>query len=304
MPISSTTSCALHAESEVGGLNPDERPATKRTWVTPGHYYSPIPSADDIAAHRLDLRRRVPPDLPGIDVREPAQLDLLSRLCRYYLDQPWSPEPQAGLRYYFENAYFSYADAIFLHCILRDLRPRHIVEVGSGFSTAAILDTSDRFLSSDLRLTCVEPHPERIKSLARPGDENRIDVVASPAQDVPLELFTDLDEGDVLFVDSTHVSKLRSDVNRLVLEVLPSLATGVVVHFHDVFWPFEYPWAWIEENRAWNEIYLLRAFLSFNPAFEILLFNHLIGQRHRDVLERDFPLCTENIGGSLWLRRI
>jgi hypothetical protein len=280
------------------------RPATKRAWVAPGHFYSPIPSDEDIAAHKLDLRQGAPRDLPGIDLHERAQLDLLGRLRRHYSDQPWAAEPRPGLRYYFENDYFSYADAIFLHCLLRELRPRRIVEVGAGFSTAAFLDTIDCFLDGDIRLTCVEPHPEVLESLIPPGDEDRIDLVRQHAQDVRLELFTDLGAGDILFVDSTHVSKLRSDVNRLVLEVLPSLATGVVVHFHDVFWPFEYPWAWIEENRAWNEIYLLRAFLSFNPAFEILLFNHLIGQRHRDVLERDFPLCTENIGGSLWLRRI
>jgi predicted O-methyltransferase YrrM len=187
--------------------------------------------------------------------------------------------------------------------MLREFQPQRIVEVGAGFSTAAILDTIDRFLDREVRLTCVEPHPEVLESLIRPGDEDRIDLVRQHAQDVPLERFTDLGEGDILFVDSTHVSKLRSDVNRLVLEVLPSLSTGVVVHFHDVFWPFEYPWKWVEENRAWNEIYLLRAFLCFNPAFEILLFNHLIGHRHRDVLERNFPLCVKNIGGSLWLRR-
>jgi predicted O-methyltransferase YrrM len=244
-----------------------------------------------------------PPDLPGIDLREPPQLDLLRRLRRHYPDQPWSAEPQVGLRYYFENDFYSYADAIFLHCMLRELQPRRIVEVGGGFSTAAILDTIEQFLGDDVRLACVEPHPERFESLALPGDEDRVDFVRHHAQDVPSTLFTELGDGDVLFVDSTHVSKLRSDVNRLVLDVLPALSTGVVVHFHDVFWPFEYPWAWIEQNRAWNEIYLLRAFLCFNPAFEILLFNHLIGQRHRDVLERDFPLCTKNIGGSLWLRR-
>jgi predicted O-methyltransferase YrrM len=284
-------------------LNSYESPVEKRAWVAPGHFYSPIPSDEDIAAHRLDLRRGTPRDLPGIDLHERAQLDLLGRLSRYYPDQPWTGEPQPGLRYYFENNYFSYADAIFLHCMLRELRPRRIVEVGAGFSTAAILDTIEQFLDDDIQLTCVEPQPDVLESLTRPGDVDRIDLVSQHAQDVPLELFTDLGARDILFVDSTHVSKLRSDVNRLVLDVLPSLSTGAVVHFHDVFWPFEYPLAWIEENRAWNEIYLLRAFLCFNRALEILLFNHLIGQRHRDVLERDFPLCTQNIGGSLWLRR-
>jgi predicted O-methyltransferase YrrM len=299
--------CEVGGRSRIGaggeGLNAQGGPGGDLTWVAPGHFYSPIPSADDIAAHRRGLGWGTPRELPGIELREEAQLTLLARLRRYYPDQPWSPEARPDLRYYFENDYFSYADAIFLHCMLRDLRPRRIVEVGAGFSTAAMLDTLERFLDADVQLTCVEPHPERLESLTRLGDETRLDLIRKTTQEVPREPFSELGRDDLLFVDSTHVSKLRSDVNRLVLDVLPSLAAGVVVHFHDVFWPFEYPPAWVEENRAWNEMYLLRAFLCFNPAFEIVLFNHLIGTRHREVLARDFPLCTRNIGGSLWLRR-
>jgi predicted O-methyltransferase YrrM len=289
--------------TQEGDLTTDDDSGPHLTWVAAGHFYSPIPSADDIAAHRRDLTQGPPRDLPGIELNDKGQLALLTRLRPYYGDQPWSAEARPDLRYYFDNDWFSYADAIFLHCMLRDLRPRRIVEVGGGFSTAAMLDTLERFLDGDVRLTCVEPHPERLESVMRPGDEARLELIRQPTQDAPLEPFAELGPDDVLFVDSTHVSKLRSDVNRLVLEVLPTLAAGVVVHFHDVFWPFEYPLRWVEENRAWNELYLLRAFLCFNPAFEILLFNHLIGTRHREVLERDFPLCTRNIGGSLWLRR-
>jgi predicted O-methyltransferase YrrM len=244
----------------------------------------------------------MPHDLPGIDLREDAQLALLDRVRRYYPDLPWSAEAQPHLRYHFENAFYSYGDAVFLYCMLRDLRPPRIVEVGAGFTTAAMLDTIEHFLDGEVRLTCVEPHPDRLESLTRPGDEGRFELIRQPAQTAPPELFSELRAGDLLFIDSTHVSKLGSDVNRLVLDVLPSLAPDVIVHFHDVFWPFEYPLPWIEENRAWNEQYLLRAFLCFNSAFEIVLFNHLIAIRHRDVLERDFPLCLKRGGGGLWLR--
>lgn len=280
---------------------PDDAPRD-RTWTPPGHSSSPIPSTADIAAHRRE-RRNVPRELPGIELGEQAQLALLAQLRRYYVDQPWAPDRRAGLRYYFENPWYSYGDAIFLHCMLRHLRPRRIIEVGAGFTTAAMLDTIDRFLGDDVHLTCIEPDPARLESLSRPGDEHRVHLMCQPAQEVPLKVFSELTGGDLLFVDSTHVSKLRSDVNRLVLEVLPSLAPGVAVHFHDVFWPFEYPLAWIEENRAWNEVYLLRAFLSFNVAFEIVLFSHLMWRRHREVLARDFPLAVKNVGASLWLRR-
>jgi hypothetical protein len=99
------------------------------------------------------------------------------------------------------------------------------------------------------------------------------------------------------------VSRLGSDVNHELFEVLPTLQRGVHVHFHDIFFPFEYPLEWSEEGRAWNEAYLLRAFLEYNDAFEIVLFNDLVGRCFRGLLERDFPLWLRNPGGSLWLRK-
>jgi hypothetical protein len=113
-------------------------------------------------------------------------------------------------------------------------------------------------------------------------------------QDVPLSTFQLLDSGDVLFVDSTHVAKLGSDVNRILFEILPALASGVVVHFHDVFYPFEYPKNWVREGRGWNETYVLRAFLEYNEAFEILLWGHMLRTLGHYA----------GTGGSIWLRKL
>jgi hypothetical protein len=137
----------------------------------------------------------------------------------------------------------------------------------------------------------------------RPGDADRLRLIRSPVQDIATDELVALDSGDFLFVDSTHVAKTESDVNFIVFEVLPRLSPGVVVHFHDIFYPFDYPVAWVAQGRAWNEAYLLHAFLAYNETFEILLFNDLIAKLHPEVLRDGFPLCTKNTGGSLWIRK-
>jgi hypothetical protein len=107
----------------------------------------------------------------------------------------------------------------------------------------------------------------------------------------------------VLFVDSSHVAKVGSDVNRIVIEILPALARGVWVHFHDVFYPFEYPREWVEAGRAWNEGYLLRAFLQYNRAFSVQLFPTFLARFHPDRFAGGMSPCLRNPGGALWLRK-
>jgi len=269
----------------------------------PGHFGSPIPALHDIRSREGQVFR-VPTTIPGVALHEREQLELVSRFAELYQDQPFTAEPTAGNRYYFENSLFSYGDALMLHCLLRHFRPRRLVEVGSGFSSAVILDTDDKFLQGSLACTFIDPYPQRLRGLLRGDDSARHSVVVQPIQAVPLETFDDLHSGDVLFIDSSHVSKVGSDVNHLVFEVLPRLEPGVLVHVHDVFFPFEYPRQWIYQGRAWNENYLIRAFLMFNPAFEIVLFNSYLARFHADEVESSLPLWAKKPGGSLWLRRV
>jgi hypothetical protein len=106
---------------------------------------------------------------------------------------------------------------------------------------------------------------------------------------------------DVLFIDSSHVTKIGSDVNYLFFEILPRLRPGVLVHIHDVMWPFNYPLEWIIEGRSWNKAYIVRAFLQYNEAFDILLFNSYLGHTYRKMLTEQMPKFLENTGGSIWL---
>lgn len=269
----------------------------------PGHFYSPIPSLDEVRRDDAQIFAAPPRTLPGIHLRETEQLALLDELGRFYGDIPFPERKTPELRYYYENPFYSYSDAVFLHCMIRHLEPARIVEVGSGFSSCVTLDTRERFFDGAIDVTFIEPYPRILLSLLREGERDRTRILERRLQDVPLEEFAALGRNDILFIDSTHVSRVNSDVNRIFFEILPSLAPGVHIHFHDVFYPFEYPREWIYQGRAWNEAYALRTFLQYNGAFPIVLMNTFLQHFHRALFSERMPLCLKNPGGSIWLRK-
>jgi hypothetical protein len=267
-----------------------------------GHYYSPIPERQDALAW-VESTDAPPPEIPGIDLNHEGQLRLLQEYRRFYDELPFPDEPRAGFRYHYLNEWFSYGDAIVLYSFLRTHLPQRIIEVGSGFSSAVMLDTVDRFFPQRPDITFVEPYPERLKGLLTNDDEKSILVVERKVQNVPPDLFLQLRAGDLLFIDSSHVVKCGSDLHYLMFEILPRLPAGVFVHFHDVFYPFEYPREWLAKDTFWNESYFLRAFLSFNSEWEIHFFNSYVALALGDVVEQTMPLCMKNPGGSLYIRR-
>lgn len=119
-----------------------------------------------------------------------------------------------------------------------------------------------------------------------------------------IELFESLQANDILFIDSTHVCKTYSDVNRIFFEILPHLSSGVHIHFHDIFYPFEYPRKWVYEGRAWNEAYLLRAFLQYNSAFQVVLMNTYMEHFFDTFFDQNMPLCMKAKGGSIWIQKV
>ena len=268
----------------------------------PGHYYSPLPSPRDIAEYRI-VAEQPPADLPAIELRLDDQIALLREMGPFISAQPFGPSDDGSHRYYFDNEMFPGADGILLHAMLRKLQPSRIIEVGSGWSTALMLDTYE---GRDLpEITLIEPYPERLFERLRDSDRDRVTILEQRLQDIPLEVFASLAADDILFIDSTHVAKLGSDVNYLFFQILPRLARGVYIHFHDVFYPFEYPIEWAEVGFGWNEAYLLRAFLEFNDSFEIVLWNHLLHTRCSAMLRSDFPeLAAHSVALSFWLRKV
>ena len=268
----------------------------------PGHFYSPIPDLSEVRARGASIFGD-PDSLGGIDLGEEHQLELLRRFAELYPSVPFPERPTQGARYYYENIFYEYSDAITLHCMMRTAMPKRIIEVGSGFTSAAILDTVDRFFPDGLAFTTIDPHPERLHSLLRDEDRASTRIIETQVQDVDLEVFCALEAGDILLVDSSHVSKAGSDVHFLLFEVLPRLRDGVLIHFHDVFYPFEYPKDWIYDGWIFHEAYLLRAFLQYNSRFRIKYFQSMMFRRHRAFFEEHMPLCLRNSGGNIWIEK-
>jgi hypothetical protein len=188
--------------------------------------------------------------------------------------------------------------------MLGHLHPQRLIEVGSGASSAVALDTFDQFFRERPQCIFIDPYPASLHSFLTEHDAETVEIIATGVQDVPPRKFEDLQQNDVLFIDSTHVVKTGSDVLYVLFEILPRLQSGVVVHFHDVFYPFEYPREWVlVRNYSWNEAYALRAFLMGNQDWDIIFFNDYFVRAERDLIKRDAPEVLQNPGGGLWLLR-
>lgn len=230
------------------------------------------------------------------------QMEFVKKCKQYYDELPFHEEPQEVSRYYFANNMYSYADGIFYYFVLRSIEPRKVIEVGSGYTSALLMDVNEKYFSSDVQMYFIEPYTDRLRRLLRKTDN--VYILENKLQDVELEIFESLKAGDILFIDSTHVVKTGSDVNYIFSKILPALQQGVYIHFHDVFYPFEYPRDWVMTGRAWNEDYMLRSFLQYNNAFEIVLWNNYLINQDPMWFSKYMPLCLKNSGGSIWLRKI
>lgn len=276
-------------------FNPQEFP--------PGHFYSPIPSLHNVKRNESRIFH-IPRFIPSIDLNEAEQIRFLDEYKQYYYDMPFKPEKEEGVRYFFENKYYSYSDGIFLYSMIRHIKPKNIIEIGSGFSSCLILDTNELHFENNIRCTFIEPFPDRLLSLIKTSDIERIKLIKKDIQNVDVETFGALSENDILLIDSTHISKVASDVNYIIFEILPALNKGVFIHFHDIFFPFEYPKEWIIGGRSWNEAYLLRAFLQYNNSFKIIFFNSYLAHFFKTKIEEEYPLCMKNTGGSIWIKKV
>jgi hypothetical protein len=178
-----------------------------------------------------------------------------------------------------------------------------MIEIGSGWSSACALDTIERYLDNKTTVTFIEPFPTLLRSLI--GEtRNECTIHETRVQNVDLAIFDELKSGDILFIDSTHVLNTGSDVHFELFDVLQRVREGVYVHIHDIFWPFEYPEQWVvEENRSWNEVYALRAFLMNNDSWDIVFFNDYFAKIEEDTIQSTCPSFLKKGGGSLWLRR-
>jgi predicted O-methyltransferase YrrM len=288
----------------VRGLYKQSKLYNDNAYFTPGHYYSTIIDVKEIKKHENQIWSGIDTEnIKGVDLNTSVQLKLLEQISKYYSEIPFSEETKGDLRYQFNNPFYLHTDGILLYGMMRYAKPKHIIEVGSGYSSSLMLDVNDKFFNSTIKFTFIEPYPTRLNSLLRSNDKKAISILEKRVQDVDLKYFKTLDKDDILFIDSTHVSKCGSDVNYILFEILPILKQGVYIHFHDVFFPFEYPKEWVYKGYNWNEDYILRAFLMYNKDYEIQLFAHYLHTHHSEAY-KDMPLTYKNTGGNLWLKKL
>lgn len=273
--------------------------------VKPVSFYSPLPDTQELPDELWSPAAKS----SGIDWNEAGQLRLLDLFHQDYAEEykniPRSKQSDQP-HFYLGNVSFESVDAEVFYCMVRHLRPRQIIEIGSGYSTLlaaeALKVNSDEGQLS--KLTAIEPYPPKFLSEELPVP---INLIAQPVQSVPLECFSTLEKNDILFIDSSHVCKIGSDVQYEFLEILPRLAPGVVVHIHDIFLPAEYPKQWVKDwHRFWNEQYLLQAFLCLNPHFEVIWAGSYMHLHHSDKLTAAFDSYDpdQNWPASFWIRRL
>ena len=290
-------------------------------FVDPGHFYSVIPNItnnyNNTNSKFLDL-----------DFNDSNHTCILNELSNYLQDFDTSFGPinnnantilqrKNSLQYSLMNGSFEWMDARILYYFLQKNKPKKIIEIGSGNSTLLMHNTKKKF-NLDVEIICIEPYPEEstditsdhnwLKILAKKGE---ITLIEEKLENVNIELFKELGENDILFIDSTHVAKLDSDVMYYFTKIFPQLNAGVMVHIHDIFFPYDYPLDWLKGGRFWNEQYFLYVFLQFNTKFKIQFCNSYAVYKFEDKLkdiQKEYYEFKNKIvneafgGGSIWLK--
>ena len=255
--------------------------------VTPSHFYFPGPRLKSFQGKDWKACR----PCAGLDFRIEEQRERLRAEIVPFAREWVFPECASGddHQFHFNNGFFERVDAEVAYAIVRHRKPRQIIEIGSGNTTlllaAALEKNAEEGYAGEM--TSIEPHPapylkDGLKGLTR--------LIESPVQHVPVELFRTLRAHDILFIDSSHVVSMDSDVIYECLRILPDLAPGVLVHFHDVFTPLDYPEKFVMTNLCfWGEQYLLEAFLAFNSAFRVIWAASAMQKFHPELLRDAFP---------------
>jgi hypothetical protein len=274
--------------------------------VTPVHFYFPIPDSREIDEKILNRRN----EFKGININEMRQLQLLAVFTNSYRGEyARFPVNKTDIpyEYYLRNGVFESVDGEILYCMIRHFKPRRILEIGSGNSTyliAQALEENRKDNGKQAIFEVIDPYPNESLKAGFPGLTK---LIGEKVQNISVSMFGELQQNDILFIDSTHVLKIGSDVQYEYLEILPRLKREVIVHFHDIFLPAEYPSDWIKLKRwFWNEQYILQAFLQFNDSYEVLWAGHYMHLNYPDELKAAFSSYnpSSTLPGSFWIHRI
>jgi hypothetical protein len=271
------------------------------------HFYSPVPDIADLEAQDVWSRKST---LKGIDFNPDRQIEFLRMLGDEYGHEcRWPHTSTRDIhQFYTDNGSFSFGCAAALYSMIRHNKPRNIIEIGSGNSSLVINQALAKNAETDnikTNYTIIDPYPNKsvVATL-----EHLSELIETRVELMDPDFFSRLSSNDILFIDSGHTVRIGSDVNYLILDVLPSLSPGVNIHFHDIPIPYEYPKTYAinpQFRQFWTESYLLQAFLCFNRKFEILLAMSYLMTEYSDTFAKCFPHCEpvqlQNTSGSFWM---
>lgn len=274
--------------------------------ILPVDFYQPVPDTRELGEKLWEK----PSSLVGLNTNMAGQVEFLRGISQTYLREyhAISAAPPEHPNEYTRATGFAGIDGAVLYAMIRKYKPRRIIEVGSGSSSLLSLLALDK--NAEERgeppgaFTAIEPYPTPTLVEALSGKGR---LIADKVENVPLTEFEALKENDILFIDSSHTVRTGGDVVYEILEVLPRLKKGVLVHVHDIFLPQEYPKEWVLGSYVfWNEQYLFQAFMAFNSDFETLWSGGCMHVKHPKELARHFPEYdpSKQGAGSYWIRRI
>lgn len=280
----------------------------------PGHYYSPVANIDEISERQAAIWGQK--KLTGIDLNEYTQSEILAWILKNEAHFNIPTKKEVHRKYYGESPSYPYSDGAVLHAMVAKYKPKHVIEVGSGASSGCMIDASEQY-ELGTKFIFIEPEPQYCLDKVLNNvdyEKSNATLIRKKVQDVPPETFKVLQQNDILFIDSSHVSKPGSDVNYLLTEVLPELNKGVIIHFHDIYYPFEYTKEYLLQLKlVWNEAYALHNFLLFNNSFKILFFaDYMRTKILEDPMHQSGFALTKNSAffnhpirsKNIWIQRI
>jgi hypothetical protein len=266
------------------------------------HYYDPLINLKHLGKPLSQSRQ-----IAGIDFPVDKYMTFFESLSGMteMLDTPVSAV-EGEHQYHFSSTTFGPLDATVLYGIIRRYRPRRIVEIGCGMSTLAALKATQRNAREDSTYSCqhvcIEPYEQPwLETLP-------VTLLRKKLEEVDSAMVEELQAGDILFIDSSHVIRPQGDVLVGLFDWVGRIKPGVLVHVHDILSPRDYPEDWIFSHRfLWNEQYLLEGFLAFNETYKILLpLNHLFCEKPDALLKACPAQADENRTNptSFWLTRM
>jgi hypothetical protein len=261
--------------------------------IHPAHYYAPVPNIIELE-RTTDLWAK-PSAMSGIHIDLDEQIDNLRRVCTPF------QEEFRGNPYYWHatkqpfrsgrSRFFGYLEAQVLHAVVRHYKPARLIEIGGGvptYCTFQAMSMNARDTGVNGHITCIEPDPTDMVRNINENAEN-FELIARPIQDVPLEYFKQLNVNDIVFIDSNHAVRSGSELNYTVLEILPIIPKGVLVHFHDIYLPYDYDRDVLRTFMHPNETALVAAFLSCNTRYKILFAMSMLHYQHQQEMQGVLP---------------